>query len=73
VREIPGVLATLVPPRDVRGLTSVLREKLQSLTAGPSYGHDYQTLTIHDQMRQQFDMGRMVRETWEVYHNFLRN
>jgi hypothetical protein len=24
-------------------------------------------------MRQQFDMGRMVMETWEVYHPSLRN
>jgi glycosyltransferase involved in cell wall biosynthesis len=73
VREIPGVLATLVPPRDVRGLTSALREKLQGLTAGQSHYNDNQVLTVQDQMRQQFDMGRMVRETWDVYHHCLGN
>jgi len=73
VREIPGVLATLVPPKDVRGLASALREKLRCLAAGHSNGNDNQCLMVHDQMRQQFDMGRMVRETWDVYHQCLGN
>jgi glycosyltransferase involved in cell wall biosynthesis len=73
MREIPGVLATLVPPKDVRGLISALREKLQGLTAGHSHHNDTQVLTVQDQMRQQFDMGRMVRETWDVYHHCLGN
>jgi glycosyltransferase involved in cell wall biosynthesis len=73
VREIPGVLATLVPPKDVKGLISALREKLQDLTAGHSRLNDNQVLTMQDQMRQQFDMNRMVRETWDVYHHFLGN
>jgi hypothetical protein len=73
VREIPGVLATLVPPKDVRGLTAALREELRRLAAGHSHNSDNQILTVHDQMRQQFDMGRMVKETWNVYHHCLGN
>jgi glycosyltransferase involved in cell wall biosynthesis len=73
VREIPGVQATLVPPKDVRGLTAALREKLHELTVGRQGDKDNHGLTVLDQMRQQFDMGRMVRETWDVYHHCLGN
>jgi glycosyltransferase involved in cell wall biosynthesis len=73
VREIPGVLATLVPSKDVKALTSALQEKLQCLAASNSNGNGTQIKAVQEQMRQQFDMGRMVRETWEVYHHSLRN
>jgi glycosyltransferase involved in cell wall biosynthesis len=73
VREIPGVQATLVPPKDVRALTSALREKLQDLAIGNGNGNGNQSAAVQNQMRQQFDLGRMVRETWDVYHHILRN
>jgi glycosyltransferase involved in cell wall biosynthesis len=73
VREIPGVLATLVPSKDVNALTSALQEQLQGLAANNSNGNGTQIKAVQEQMRQQFDMGRMVRETWEVYHHSLRN
>jgi glycosyltransferase involved in cell wall biosynthesis len=73
VREIPGVQATLVPPRDVVGLTAALREKLLGLNAGNGHACHNQSPGVQDQMRQQFDMGRMVKETWDVYHHFLGN
>lgn len=71
VREIPGVLATLVPPKDVRALTLALEEKLHNLQAGTGPGPDFQALALQDQIRRQFDPDRMVRETWETYS--LRN
>jgi glycosyltransferase involved in cell wall biosynthesis len=73
VREIPGVQATLVPPKDVRGLTLALREKLLTMPAVNSRINGNQSLEVQDQMRQQFDMSRMVRETWDVYHHSLGN
>jgi glycosyltransferase involved in cell wall biosynthesis len=73
VREIPGVQATLVPPKDIRGLTAALREKLHDLIGGHNHDNDNQILVVQDQMRAQFDMGRMVRETWNVYHHILGN
>jgi glycosyltransferase involved in cell wall biosynthesis len=73
VREIPGVQATLVPPKDIQGLTAALREKLRCLTIGHSHDNDSHYLTVQDQMRQQFDMSRMVRETWNVYQHSLGN
>lgn len=69
VREIPGVLATLVPPQDVPALTSAVREKLHSLPAGP--GPDPRVMALQSQICRQFDFGKMVRETWEAYS--LRN
>jgi glycosyltransferase involved in cell wall biosynthesis len=73
VREIPGVQAILVPPRDFRGLIGALREKLRYLENGHIQNNDNHYLTVQDQMRQQFDMGRMVRETWNVYQHPLGN
>lgn len=74
VREIPGVRATLVPPKDIRALTSVLQDKLQSLaSAGTVLRNDHQGQEVHERLRQQFDMSRMVRETWNVYQQVLRN
>jgi glycosyltransferase involved in cell wall biosynthesis len=69
VREIPGVQATLVPPKDIRGLIAALRKKLRYLDHGYINSNDNHCLTVQDQMRQQFDMGRMVRETWNVYQH----
>jgi glycosyltransferase involved in cell wall biosynthesis len=69
VREIPGVQATLVPPKDIRGLIAALRKKLRYLDHGYINSNDNHGLTVQDQMRQQFDMGRMVRETWNVYQH----
>jgi glycosyltransferase involved in cell wall biosynthesis len=69
VREIPGVHATLVPPKDVRGLTAALREKLRCVDNDHSHRNDNHHLTVQDQMRQQFDMGRMVRETLNAYQH----
>jgi len=71
VREIPGVQATLVPPKDVRGLIAALREKLRNLAAGHGRDNDSHYLTVQEQMRRQFDMSRMVRETWDVYQRVL--
>lgn len=73
VREIPGVLATLVPPKDVRALTSALQEKLKPMAGEISPPDDDRVQAVHDLMRQQFDMSRMVRETWDVYQHVLRN
>jgi glycosyltransferase involved in cell wall biosynthesis len=73
VREIPGVQATLVPPKDVQALTSALRKKLQDLATGNGNGNGNHSVPDQEQMRQQFDLGRMVRETWDVYHRSLRN
>jgi len=73
VREIPGVQATLVPPKDIRGLIAALREKLRYLANGQIHSSDNHQSTVQDQMRQQFDMGRMVRETWNVYQHSLGN
>jgi glycosyltransferase involved in cell wall biosynthesis len=73
VREIPGVQATLVPPKDVQALTSALRAKLLRLATGTRNANGNQSAAVQNQMRQQFDLGRMVRETWDVYHHFLRN
>jgi glycosyltransferase involved in cell wall biosynthesis len=72
VREIPGVRATLVPPRDIQALTAALEQQLQGLAAG--YRQDGASLPpFQEEMRRQFDMGRMVVETWDVYHNSIRN
>lgn len=73
VREIPGVQATLVPPKDVQALTSALRKKLQELTPDNSNGRGNHSVPDLEQMRRQFDLSRMVRETWDVYHRSLRN
>ncbi len=73
VREIPGVLATLVPPRDVKALTNALKDKLHHLAQGDGAGSAHQIQEIQDQMRRQFDMGKMVNETWEVYQQAVRN
>lgn len=73
LREIPGVLATLVPPKDVKALTAAVGETLQGLTACDSHPNVNQIHAVHNLMRQQFDMGRMVRETWDVYQQVLRN
>jgi glycosyltransferase involved in cell wall biosynthesis len=72
VREIPGVQATLVPPKDTQALTSALWQQLQRPAAVDSHS-DTTVQALQQQMRQQFDMGRMVMETWEVYHPSLRN
>ncbi|MEJ2092985.1 MAG: glycosyltransferase [Syntrophobacterales bacterium] len=75
VREIPGVQATLVPPKDTAALTAVLHEKLLWLASqgNGGGGEAPSSLAIQEQMRQQFDLTGMVRKTWEVYHQFLRN
>lgn len=73
VREIPGVQATLVPPKDVAALTSALRQEIISLSAGNGNGNgNGRRSSAHlRRMHQQFDMGRMVRETWQLYHQLL--
>jgi hypothetical protein len=73
VKEIPGVLADLVPPGDMKALAATLQGKLQSLAADEDRGPEVSIPAFLAQMRQQFDMGRMVRQTWEVYHHFIRN
>jgi hypothetical protein len=75
VREIPGVSAILVPPRDVKALTAAVKEKLYTLSAGhgAGNGNGAGVLALQHQIRRQFDMSRMVRETWEVYQHTLRN
>jgi glycosyltransferase involved in cell wall biosynthesis len=75
VREIPGVQATLVPPKDTAALTAVLREKLNWITTQENGGGGEapSSLAIQEQMRQQFDLTGMVRKTWDVYHQFIRN
>ena len=73
VREIPGVQATLVPPKDIRGLINALRKQLRYLDNGHIHSNDNHYIAVQDQMRQQFDMGRMVRETWNVYQHSLGN
>ena len=73
VREIPGVMATLVPPRDVKSLTTALREELRRLAAGSHRIINSPIPASLDQMRRQFDMGKMVSVTWDVYHHCLRN
>jgi|UniRef100_A0A7V6A655 glycosyltransferase involved in cell wall biosynthesis len=71
VREIPGVQATLVPPKDIQALINVLREKLRHLANGQIHISDNQNPAVQTRMCQQFDMGRMVRETWNVYQHSL--
>jgi len=75
VREIPGVQATLVPPKDTAALTAALREKLHWLTArgNGGGGEAPSSLAVQEQMRQQFDLNGMVQKTWDVYHQFTRN
>jgi hypothetical protein len=73
VREIPGVLATLVPPQDVKALTEAVKEKLHWLALGAEACCAHQNPEFQDQMRRQFDMGKMVKETWEVYQQSVRN
>ena len=73
VREIPGILATLVPPRDVKALTSALRKRLQGLVEGNGRRSPRLIQGYQDRMRHQFDMGKMVKETWDVYQQSLRN
>ena len=73
IREIPGVAATLVPPGDLNALAGALKEKLQVLAAGGRPAHDGSFPALQAAMRQQFDMGKMVRQTWEVYQPLLEN
>jgi glycosyltransferase involved in cell wall biosynthesis len=75
IREIPGVQATLVPPKDTAALTAVLYEKLHWLTTRGNVGGGEapSTLAVQEQMRRQFDYDGMVRKTWEVYHQSFRN
>ena len=67
IREIPGVAATLVPPGDINALIGALKEKLQVLAAGGQPVHEVSFPALQAAMSQQFDMGKMVRETWDVY------
>ena len=73
VKEIPGVTAALVPSRDIKALASVLREKLQTLAPNDDRDREVSTTAFLAQMGQQFNMDRMVKETWDVYHHCLRN
>ncbi len=73
IREIPGVAATLVPPGDINALAGALKEKLQVLAAGGGPAHNGSFPALQAAMRQQFDMGKMVRQTWEVYQPLLEN
>jgi len=70
VREIPGVRATLVPPKDTHALTLVLRDQLHRLAAVESGGYG-SSRAVQEQMRQQFDLDSMVRKTWDIYHQFI--
>jgi len=63
VREIPGVQATLVPPKDVPALTSALRQEILNLAASRGNGNGFRSSADLRRMHQQFDMDRMVRET----------
>ena len=75
IREIPGVQATLVPPKDTAALTAVLREKLSRLNSqgNGGGGEAPSSLSFQEQVRQQFDLSGMVRKTWDVYQQFIRN
>jgi glycosyltransferase involved in cell wall biosynthesis len=77
VREIPGVQATLVPPKDVPALTSALRQEILNLANsrnndnGNGNGKGIKPSEDLRAMHQQFDMDRMVRETWQLYHQLI--
>ncbi|MFW6122617.1 MAG: glycosyltransferase [Thermodesulfobacteriota bacterium] len=75
VREIPGVQATLVPPKDTQALTLAVRDQLYRLAAqenrGPGKG--VSVGAVQEQMRRQFDMSSMVSKTWDIYHDFIGN
>jgi hypothetical protein len=73
IREIPGVAATLVPSGDIKALIGALKENLQVLATAGRPAPDVHFPALQAAMRQQFDMGKMVRETWEVYQPLLRN
>lgn len=75
VREIPGVQATLVPPKDTQSLTLAVRDQLHRLSAREdrSPGNGAAVGAIQEQMRQQFDLGSMVSKTWDIYHDFIGN
>jgi len=77
VREIPGVKATLVPSRNVPALTAVLRREIEGLIAAPGQGngspHGGQPPEILRELCRKFDKGKMVRQSWEVYHQLLGN
>lgn len=70
VREIPGVQATLVPPRDLSALSAALEDRIQWLTKSDGNGAG-PNLPLNSLCRQ-FDMGHMVRETRELYQRLLR-
>jgi len=75
VREIPGVQATLVPPKDTQALTLAVRDQLHRLSVRENRrsGNGASVGAIQEQMRQQFDLGSMVNKTWEIYHDFIGN
>lgn len=70
VREIPGVQATLVPPRDIQALTLALQDQLHRLAAPENSGYG-SSRAIQERMRQQFDLGAMVSKTWDIYQHFI--
>ena len=75
VREIPGVQATLVPPKDTQALTLAVRDQLHRLSVRENRrpGNGAAIGAIQEQMRQQFDLGSMVNKTWDIYHDFIGN
>jgi len=72
VREIPGVRATLVPPKDIEALTLAVRDQFNRLAIPENWSQESLVGAV-EQMRQQFDLGRMVNQTWDIYHDFIGN
>ncbi len=72
VREIPGVAAVLVPPRDLEALLGAVTQTLQEMAAGRLPGKGAADPALQRRISRQFDLSRMIRETWEVYHRPLR-
>ncbi len=72
VREIPGVRATLVPPKDIQALTLAVRDQFNRLAIPENWSQESLVGAV-EQMRQQFDLGRMVNQTWDIYHDFIGN
>lgn len=70
VREIPGINARLVPNKDLKGLTAVLRDEIAKLETSPC-----PSITRNEiqSLQDRFSIDRMIVETRKLYTQLLNN